>query len=230
MSGMPDAAPDALSDSTVSPWATRLRRARWTDPRLIVGLLLVAVATVAGVRLLDSSDDTAPVWATAGAVRAGDPVQATDLVVSRVRIGDGSDEATYLPAGEAPPEGVFVRDLAAGELVPMSAVGEQAGAAGADLPLSVELGDAPADLAAGDLVDVWAVPAEAGAAGASGAPAGAAERVLAAVTVLEVTDPAAALGGSTRQVLLRLDPPADDLGDPLARLVGGTVVLVRVGG
>jgi len=216
MSGMPDPAAAA--------WATRLRRPRWTDPRLLVGLLLVAVATVAGARLVAGADDTAPVWATADDVRAGDPVRASDLVVSRVRIGDGSAEEAYLPAGDSPPGGVFTRDLSAGELVPVSAVGTQPGAEGAELSLPVALGDAPADLASGDLVDVWAVPPEETAGQVADA-----DRVLAAVPVLSVAEPSAALGGTERQVLLRLGDSGDDLADPLARLAGGSAVLVRVG-
>ena len=97
---------------------------------------------------------------------------------------------------------------------------------GADLPLSVELGDAPADLAAGDLVDVWAVPA----AGTRRRLRQPAERVLAAVLVVSVAEPAAGLGGTARQVLLRVDSSPEQLGGPLTRLAGGGVVLVRVGG
>lgn len=213
-----------MPDRTPSAWATRLRRPRWSDPRLLVGLALVAIATVAGARLVAGADDTTPVWATTADVRAGDPVQAAELVVSRVRIGDGGAEEAYLPVADAPPGGVFTRDLAAGELVPVSALGVAPGTEGAELSLSVALGDAPADLASGDLVDVWAVPAE--TAPGRGADA---ERVLQARPVLTVADPSAALGGTERQVLLRLDDSGDELAGPLARLAGGTVVLVRVG-
>jgi len=212
-----------MPDRIVSAWATRLRRPRWTDPRLLVGLVLVAVATVAGARLLAVADDTAAVWATADEVRAGDPVRTDDLVVSRVRIADGADEGAYLAAEDSPPGGVFTRDLAAGELVPVSAVGAEPGSGGAELSLSVALGDAPADLAIGDVVDVWAVPEEAVPRAAD------AQRVLAALPVLAVAEPSAALGGTERQVLLRLDDSGDALADPLGRLAGGSVVLVRVG-
>ena len=44
--------------------ATRVRRPGWRDPRLAVGLVLVAAATVAGARLLATSDDTVAVWVT----------------------------------------------------------------------------------------------------------------------------------------------------------------------
>jgi len=214
--------PDSSLDSA---WASRLRRRRWTDPRLLVGLVLVAVATVAGSRVVAAADDTTPVWAVAGQVRAGDVVRAEGLVPAPVQIGDGGDASLYLPADQPPPGGVFTRDLAAGELVPATAVGDRTDDDGADLPLSVELGDAPADLAAGDLVDVWAVPAETAAA----TPPQRAARVLAAVPVVSVADPAAGLGGTTRQVLVRIDSSPDQLGGPLTRLAGSGVVLVRVG-
>jgi hypothetical protein len=215
-----------MPDLSASPEATRLRRPRWTDPRLLVGLVLVAVATVAGTRVVAAADDTAAVWAVADAVRAGDPVRPDLLEVTRVRIGegDGAGDGLYLPAGEPPPGGVFTRDLAAGELVPVTGVAETAADGGAELPLSVQLGDAPADLAAGELVDVWAVPPDAAATGRQPA-----DRVLTSVVVVSVADPAAGLGGTARQVLLRVDSGPEGLGDPLTRLAGGRAVLVRVG-
>jgi hypothetical protein len=218
-----------MPESSASPWATRLRRPRWTDPRLLVGLVLVAVAAVAGTRVVAAADDTVPVWAVADAVRAGDPVRADGLVVTRVRIADGAGDGLYLPAGASVPAGVFTRDLAAGELLPVTGVADAAAGGGAELPLAVQPGDAPADLAAGERVDVWAVPPESAVAGAAGARASA-QRVLAGVVVVSVAEPAAGLGGATRQVLLQVDGSPDDLGAPLSRLSGGRVVLVRVGG
>lgn len=219
-----------VPDLSRSPWAERVRRQRWTDPRLLVGLLLVVVATVTGARLLAGADDTAPVWAVATSVRAGDVVEPDALAVSRVRIADGADESSYLSAGAAPPSGVFLRDLAAGELVPAAAVGAEVADAGADLSLAVEVGDAPPDLVAGDVVDVWAVPGE-GAALPTGTGPGrpTAQRVLEGVAVVSVTEAAATLGGTAREVLLRLGSADLDLGAPLAELAAGKPVLVRVG-
>jgi len=228
----------ASSDSEDSPvrpsqpgsvWAARLRRPRWTDPRLLVGLVLVAVATVTGARVLAGADDTEPVWAVAAPVRAGDPISSADLVATPTRIGGGAGAgaSVYLSAGSAPPAGVFTRDLAAGELVPAAGVGADVSGRGVELPLSVDLGNAPADLAPGDLVDVWAVPPEATAA--AEAPSRAAQ-VLSAVEVVTVAQPGGTLAGSAQQVLLRVVSSPDELGKPLARLSSGSVVLVRVGG
>lgn len=209
--------------SASSPAALRLRRPGWRDPRLAVGLLLVAVSTVVGARLLAVSDDTVTVWATAGPVRAGDAADEVRLVPSRVDL-EGDAGAVYLPTDRAP-EGVFTHDLAAGELVSSGALGEPDSQRRADLAVAVEAGNVPVDLAAGDLVDVWSVPEPAAAGGTSGV----AERVLEEVPVTAV-ESGSALGATGRQVVVQVDRAGTDLGEVIGTLSGGTVVLVRVGG
>lgn len=202
-----------------SPPAMRLRRPGWRDPRLLVGLVLVAASTLAGARLLAQSDDTATVWATAGTVRAGDDAAEVELVSSRIRLEDGATESSYLSAATRP-GGVFTRDLAAGELVPASAL-SAAESDLADIALAVEAGDAPADLTDGELVDVWSVPDL-----AASASAGDTQRALRAVPVGTVRS-GAALGSTGIQVVVSVDGGVD-LGRVLETLAGGRVVLVRV--
>jgi len=227
MSGMPALdqqlrpASNTGSNSTPgsSPLALRLRRPGWRDPRLLVGLVLVAASTLAGARLLAASDDTVTVWATADTVRTGDDAADVQLVPSRIRLEDGATESSYLSAASQP-SGVFTRDLVAGELVPAAAI-EAAASDNADVALAVEAGDAPVDLADGELVDVWSVPDL-----AAGRSAGDAERVLHAVPVGTVRS-GAALGSTGRQVVVSVDGGVD-LGPVLETLAGGRVVLVRV--
>lgn len=202
-----------------SPPAMRLRRPGWRDPRLLVGLVLVAASTLAGARLLAQSDDTATVWATAGTVRAGDDAAEVELVSSRIRLEDGATESSYLSAATRP-GGVFTRDLAAGELVPASAL-SAAESDLADIALAVEAGDAPVDLTDGELVDVWSVPDL-----AASASAGDTQRALRAVPVGTVRS-GAALGSTGMQVVVSVDGGVD-LGRVLETLAGGRVVLVRV--
>lgn len=202
-----------------SPPAMRLRRPGWRDPRLLVGLVLVAASTLAGARLLAQSDDTATVWATAGTVRAGDDAAEVELVSSRIRLEDGATESSYLSAATRP-GGVFTRDLAAGELVPASAL-SAAESDLADIALAVEAGDAPVDLTDGELVDVWSVPDL-----AASASAGDTQRALRAVPVGTVRS-GAALGSTGIQVVVSVDGGVD-LGRVLETLAGGRVVLVRV--
>lgn len=224
MSGMPplhEAAP--RRDAAPSPAPARLRRPGWRDPRLAVGLLLVAAGTLGGARLLASADDSVAVWATTGSVRAGDPVGEADLVPSRVALADGATESTYLSAS-AVPGGVFTRDLGAGEIVPAGAVGAAPRDDGADLSLLVEDGDAPFDLAAGDVVDVWAVRTD-----GAGGPTRRAGPLLESVRVSSVRS-GGALATPGRQVVVAVDERDGDLGDVIGALADGRPVLVRVGG
>src|SRR6478736_5540715 len=48
-----------------TPTAVRATRPGWRDPRLWVGVLIVAVSVVAGARVLAAADDTVAVWAVA---------------------------------------------------------------------------------------------------------------------------------------------------------------------
>jgi hypothetical protein len=192
-----------------------------------VGLVLVALATVTGSRVVAAADDTEPVWAVSSSVRAGDPLRPADLVATPTRIGiDGAGASAYLSAGSVPPSGIFTRDLAAGELVPAAAVGADTGGRGVEVPLSVEPGAAPANLAPGRPGGRLG-----GAAGVGGGARGAAPaaQVLSGVEVAAVAGPAGGLGATGLQVLLRVVSSPDELGKPLARLSGGSVVLVRVG-
>ena len=93
-----------------------------------------------------------------------------------------------------------------------------------DLSLAVEAAGAPVDLEAGDLVDVWSVaePADVGRPG-DAAP------VLEGVAVQTVRS-GTSLGATGRQVVVAVGEDELDVGDALASLAGGTVVLVRVEG
>ncbi len=216
MSGMP------VVDLPRSPAAIRLRRPGWRDPRLAGGLVLVAVATLAGARLLTDAAPTTTVWATAEPVLAGQAVEQVRLVPSSVQLPDGAAQSAYLSASDEP-AGVFTHELAAGELVPVEALAEQADADRVDLPLAVDAGAVPVDLATGQLVDVWSVPDPA----TPGSPAVRADRVLRAVPVAAVRS-GSALGGSTRQVVVTLDHGAGRLAEVFETLAAGAVALVRV--
>src|SRR5687768_11311810 len=61
----------ALHDA---PQAVRATRPGWRDPRLWVGILIVAVSVVAGARLLAAADDTVTVWTAVRDMGAGDTV------------------------------------------------------------------------------------------------------------------------------------------------------------
>ena len=66
--------------------ADRLRVRPWTDPRLLLGVLLVLGATVLGARLVAMNDDTTTYWSVAHDVRAGERLSSDHLVSSKVRL------------------------------------------------------------------------------------------------------------------------------------------------
>ncbi|MGH3424997.1 MAG: hypothetical protein ACRDO8_09725 [Nocardioidaceae bacterium] len=212
------------------PAAQRLTRNRWSDPRLLVGIVLVAAAIVAGAVIVEASDDTMPVWALRVDAHAGDTPRISDLERVDVHVG-GSVAEHYLSGSEARVadrlgSSVWAHDVPAGELLAGSAlVGRQEERAG-ELPLSVAVGSLPADLRPGQRVDVWVGPGR-----AAGGDREDADRVLEHVRVQAVRARSAALGeGSARVVLVALDDSAvDDLGSVLARVGHGSVTLVRVG-
>ncbi len=53
------------------PRATRSRRPGWRNPRLLLGIVLVAGSVVLGARLLAAADDTVAVWAVAADLPTG---------------------------------------------------------------------------------------------------------------------------------------------------------------
>ena len=133
-----------------APVAGRLRRPGWTDPRLLIGLLLVAIAAVGTVRVVSGADRTEPYFAARSTLTPGTILDESNVVVVRVRIGDG-----YLAADDTAPWGsVVTRTIGEGELVPLSAVTE-----GADFnlrPIAVSSALPLAEgIVPGAVVDVW---------------------------------------------------------------------------
>ncbi len=107
----------------------RLRRPQWKDPRLIVGIVLVVASVVMGALLVSRLSETTPVVVARSPIVPGDVIDAADLTTADLRLGDQTD--LYVDTLDAVPEGaVATRTIQAGELVPVSAIG-QAG----DVPL-----------------------------------------------------------------------------------------------
>ncbi|TFC94089.1 MULTISPECIES: hypothetical protein [Cryobacterium] len=130
------------------------RRRFWFDPRFAIGLGLV-VAAVGGVYLIVSgSDQTTAVFAARSALAVGDRVEVGDLVATQVRLGGTGD--LYVTPDRLPDDGLVVtRTIAAGELVPASAVGRSSGTK--TTSVVVELTSAlPANIGPGVTVDLWA--------------------------------------------------------------------------
>ncbi len=136
-----------------APTTERPRRSFWFDPRFGIGVALV-VASVAGVTfLVGTADRTVKVWAAKDAINPGDTVDSGDLVLTSVGLGVAGER--YLAGGALPKSGVVVtRSVAAGELIPVSAVGASDSTDLASVVVSVT-GQLPQSVVQGAVVDLW---------------------------------------------------------------------------
>ncbi len=138
------------------PPATRPTSPGWKDPRLWIGVALVAGSVVAGSQVLASADDSTAVWAASHELVAGQVVGPDDLVAVRVRFVDERDSEHYLEIAEEFPEDVtLTRGIGAGELLAESALGDDAASGVVSVALALPPEEVPRGLGAGSHVDVW---------------------------------------------------------------------------
>lgn len=158
-----------------APPAVRAASPGWRDPRLWIGVALVAVSVIAGARLVGSADDSVTVWAVASDLGPGDTVTADDLTARRVRFVDQGDLDRYFLADEELPADLRLqRGVGGGELLPRSAVATSGASDAMELPVAVEATRVPPGVQSGWVVDVYVVEQR-----SDGRP------VLTGVTVLE---------------------------------------------
>ena len=216
-----------------SPAATRATRSRWRDPRMAVGVVLVAACALLGATLLGGSDDTVGVWAARRAMNAGESVSAGDLVRRDVRFTDQHDADAYLSADTPLPSGAtLTRPVGGGEMVPRGALGAAGSQALTEVPLSVDSDAVPSTLRVGAVVDVWVTPDRAADAsgpidGSDGSDAPRSVLVFDDVAVLSVPRTGSSLGPTaTRQVIVGVGADQQSrLPTSLATLAGGSVLL-----
>lgn len=123
------------------------------DPRLLIGLALVAGSTAGVWGLVAGLDDTTEVYAVAETATPGTRLDGDDLVVRSVRIDGGADH--YLEVGRVDGDGIVVtRTIGAGELVPADAVGTADSVSVASVVVATR-GPLPSGVGPGTRVDVW---------------------------------------------------------------------------
>ncbi len=216
-----------MSGEIPSPVARRVRRPSWRDPRLGVGLLLVAGSVALGTWVVADADRGTGFYATRGALTPGDPVVTEDLQVVQGRLP--GTEAVYLAAGAPiPPGAVVTRPVGPGELLPADAIGT-----GADVdvrPVGIPVSGAlSAAVVKGTLVDLWLTVPPATGIGVAAEPAqpSLVAADLRVADVSESDDLFAAGGSTTVEVLV----PSGELPDVLAALsTDGEITLVPVPG
>ena len=193
------------------PAALRGQRPAWRDPRLWIGIVLVAASVVVGARVLAAADDTVQVWAAAPDLGAGQRVEADDLVAQRVRFADADALAGYFTVDdELPADLELTRSVAAGELLPRGAVGTPDETGLVEVPVAVEPELVPPSVAPGDVVDVYVVaPISADADGQAQAAAARRARRSTGATVVDAPELASSFGTSGKRQLVLAVPEAD---------------------
>lgn len=134
----------------------RLRRPRWKDPRLIVGIVLVLVSVLMGALLVSRLSATTPVLVARTAIVPGDEISADQLTTVELRLGDQED--LYVGSVAAIPEGaVATQTVQAGELLPISALGQSEDVPLRPVMIPVETTVAES-VAPGATVELWHTP------------------------------------------------------------------------
>lgn len=125
--------------------------------RTTLGLILFALALLAGQRVMAQSASTVEVWAATHDLGPDAVLTASDVRLAEVHLSSSTLQR-YLPASRDPTGSTLVRAVTAGELLPVSSVvAEGAPAAGRSMTLPVTPEHAVGgQLRPGDRVDVFA--------------------------------------------------------------------------
>jgi hypothetical protein len=217
---------DPLEPAVASPQARRRSSSTWRDPRLVVGIVIVAVSVLLGARVFGAADDTTGVWALRAGMSSGTSIEAADLVRRDIGFSDSADADRYLPADTGIPAGATLRrDVGAGELLPRAALGHGGQQAAVEVPLSIDSASVSATVGAGSVVDVWVAPAK----DVGRSRGSVAELVFDDVTVVSAPPTGGSLGPSaTRQVIVGVGPAQEaNLPAALAKLSTGTIVVTE---
>jgi hypothetical protein len=218
-------APTVGSQGIPEPAAARLRRPSWRDPRLLTGVVIVALSVAFGSWVVSAASRTVPVFVADGALTPGESLTADVLRAVDVRLGAGTGR--YLRADEPlPGDLVVLRVVDEGELVPLTALGADADVRSVAVPVASGLSDR---IRAGAVVDLWFVPdvpVTPEQAADKPDPSTLAQNVV--VEQVDAEDGAIVVDGT---VTLHVLVPAESLPTVLAALsAAGTVAVVPVAG
>ena len=184
-------------NDTHGPVAGRLRRPTWRDPRLLIGLLLIALSVVAVSTIVSSADRTTEFYAAKETLTPGTVVERSHFVVVAARISG----KTYLAADSEPWGQVVTRVVDAGELIPATSLASREDFDGrpvavqSALPLAEGIGP-------GALVDVYLT-----VEGTDGRPQ--TSQVGASLVVDQVTRDDSAFGSRTGETVYLVVPARD---------------------
>jgi len=206
------------------PVRPRKRRPTWRDPRVGIGILLVAASVALGSWVVSAADDTVTVWAATDVLSPGHEVSTDDF--RRVSVAGPDVADTYLTPGSATVEELVVlRTIGEGELIPRSALGDPQSVRVRTVTVPVNAALA-GTLDPGARVDLWVArpDPEAGGTSAMLAP----ELLVEGVEIAAVNENTSLFAGS-QTMIAQILVPREDLSAVLAaRTGGGQITIVPV--
>lgn len=211
-----------------APSAQRLRRPSWRDSRLLIGLALVLLSTGLGAAAMARADHRVPVYAAKGPIVPGQDVGPEDVVRVDVQLAEST--VGYVSAAAAFPSDAWaLRDVRAGELIPVTAIGARTDVDVQPVALVVDATSASV-LTVGSVVDVWVNRPEKGKA--TGLPTYVGpERSLQSVSVIRVAGDDGVLGGAADTRAVHVMVPRDSVEQVVADVdLGARITLVPVPG
>jgi hypothetical protein len=203
------------------PLAARRRRA--LDPRILIGIALIAASALGTTALVGALTRTVVVYRADGPIVAGDRVTARTLAPATVRLGDAA--GLYL-SGALPEAGlVATRPIAAGEIVPRSAVGTDVAVHSATVVVDLA-SPLAAGVAVGSTVDLWSAAKTDPTENRYAAPV----VLVGDAVVSRVVAPGGLIAGSTKDSV-ELQVPRDEVAAVLAAQAGSArLSAVEIGG
>lgn len=211
---------ETLGD-VVIPSAQRAARPGWRDPRLWVGVGLVAVSVVVGARVVGGADESIGVWAVREDAAPGTELGAADLVERRVVFVDGADEERYFRTTDGlPVQRTLVRAVGAGDLLPRSVTGEPDDDL-VQVSVALPAAQVPPGVGAGSVVDLWSAPQNASSSREATPLAG----DVVVVQAPKVTSDLAGASGE-RQVVLAVPRTHDTVSAVIAASGSGELMIL----
>ena len=129
----------------------------WRDPRLIIGIVLILGALLAGTMAVHLANRNERYYVAAQTLVVGSPIDPQKLKL--VEMNPGQSGTNYLKVGQLSKDRTLNRTVKQGELLPRSALSkEKAGMRSLVLNLGTEL---PAGTEKGDALELWQLPASA---------------------------------------------------------------------
>ena len=140
------------------------RRPAWRDPRLIVGLALIAVSIILTTSIVSAARGGATVYRATQAILPGDVLGPHNIAPTRLDV----DTSVYATADALAPGATVSEEVAAGEILRVSSIADTSAATARRLVITVS-DSLPASVQAGDQLDLWSVQQSSGVQSGQGA-------------------------------------------------------------